>query len=156
MIIILALLIIAVVIIYSSWRYSNESNGMFAGVVCTIFLVVICCVTWHESYNSYLTERAFYSATKEQYHSAIEVYSNYAVIDMGKAAFTDLKYQGYQENVGKFIIDLRNRIIKYNSAIVEKRIMGKNPVYSWFIVEPDDDMVIIKMKAEQLHDKDNG
>jgi len=67
---------------------------------------------------------------------------------MGKAAFTDLKYQGYQENIGKFINSLRNRVIKYNKAIVSKRVMGSNPFFSWLIIEPDDDMVVIKMKVE--------
>ena len=152
MIIILTLLAIAALIVYSSWKCSNKNsrkeNAMFAGIVCAIVLAIVCCVTWGQSYETYLNERAFYSATKEQYHSAITIYSDHAVIDMGKAAFTDFKYQGYQENVSKFVTDLRNRIIEYNIVIVRKRVMGKNLIYSWLIVEPDDDMVIIKMKLE--------
>ena len=152
MIIILTLLVIGALITYSSWKCSNDvqrkGNAISAGVVCAIIFAIICCATWSDSYQSYLAERAFYSATKEQYHSAIKIYSDHAVIDMGKAAFTDLKYQGYQENVSKFITDLRNRIVEYNTVIVKKRVMGRNPVYSWLIVEPDDDMVIIKMKTE--------
>jgi hypothetical protein len=152
MIIILALLIIGIAITYSTWKYTCDSchigNTVFSAIVCSIVLAIVCGATWSSSYTTYLEARSFYSATKEQYHSAIEVYGNHAVIDMGKAAFTDFKYQGYQENVGEFVSALRNAIITYNKRIVEKRVMGKNPIFSWLIVEPDDDMVIIKMKLE--------
>jgi len=153
MIIILTLLTIAMIITYFSWKdgkkcHGNNENGIAAAIIVSIILTMISALAWSGSYSTYLETRSFYSATKEQYHSAIEIYGDYAVIDMGKAAFTDLKYQGYQENISGFITDLRNEIIKYNKTIVEKRIMGKNLFFSWFIIEPDDDMVIIKMKLE--------
>lgn len=152
MIIILALLIIGIAITYASWKNSTESvrkdNSVSTGIICTIVFAFILGITWACSYGTYLDTRSFYSATKEQYHSAIDVYKDHAVIDMGKAAFTDLKYQGYQENVGSFVNDLRDKIIEYNTIIVKKRVMGKNLFFSWLIIEPDDDMVIIKMKSE--------
>ena len=33
------------------------------------------------------------------------------------------------------------------TIIVKKRVKGKSPFFSWLIVEPDKDMVIIKMKS---------
>lgn len=147
MIIILALLTIATIIIYFSWE-NSKNDGIFAGIACAVIFAIIFAGTWGSSYKTYLETRSFYSATKEQYHSAIKLYGSHAVIDMGKAAFTDLKYQGYQENISKFITDLRNKIIEYNTTIVKKRVMSKNLFLGWFIIEPDDDMVIIKMKSE--------
>ena len=148
MIIIIALFIIGVVITSAFWKHSSRADGIASAIVCSVIFCIIVAIVCGSSYDTYLNDRSFYSATKEQYHSAIKVYADYAVIDMGKAAFTDLKYQGYQENIGSFIKNLRNRIIKYNTSIVEKRIIGKNPIFSWFIIEPDEDMVIIKMKSE--------
>lgn len=146
MIIILALLTIGIIITLASWI--NQNGCISAGIACSIVFTLICGMIWGGTYKTYLENRSFYSATKEQYHSAIEIYTDYAVIDMGRAAFTDLKYQGYQENIGVFIKDLRNKIIEYNTLIIGKRIMGKNPIFSWLIIEPDKDMVIIKMKSE--------
>jgi len=147
MIIILILVTIGFLISLAFWK-NEKIDGVVSGIVCSIIILAICSMVWGKSYNRYLDDRAFYTATKEQYFSAIKVYANYAVIDMGKAAFTDFRYSGYQDNVAHFIISLRNRIIIYNKSIVEKRVQGKNPIFSWFIIEPDDDMLIIKMKAE--------
>jgi len=98
------------------------------------------------SYNTYLDQRAFYDATMEQYASAITMYKNYAEIDVKTAAWTDLKYQGYQDNIADLIKNLRNRIIKYNEAYVKKNKLHANLFYSWFVVGMDEDMKIIKMK----------
>ena len=149
MIIILTLLTIGFLISLAFWKSENKKiEGVISGIVCSVIILIICSIIWGASYNKYLDARAFYTATKEQYFSAIEIYTNYAVIDMGKASFTDFKYSGYQDNVGSFVISLRNRIIKYNRNIVKKRVQGKNPIFSWLVIEPDDDMLIIKMKAE--------
>jgi hypothetical protein len=149
MIIILGFITIGFLISIAFWKSENKKiEGIIAGIVCSVFILIICSCVWGKSYTRYLDDRAFYTATKEQYFSAIEVYTNYAVIDMGKAAFTDFRYSGYQSNVAHFVTSLRNRIIKYNKSIVKKRVQGKNPIFSWLIIEPDDDMLIIKMKVE--------
>jgi len=146
MIIILILIAICIAIIQAFWR-ETTIDGIVSGIVCSVILTIILAITIGGSYHSYLADRAFYTATKEQYHSAIKIYADHTVLDMGAAALTDLKYQGYQNNISSFITTLRNRIIKYNTSIVKKRVAGKNPMLSWFVVEPDDDMLIIKMKA---------
>ena len=148
MIIMLILLLISVMITYHIWKKNCRSDGIISGIICSVILAAIIALFTGTSYSKYLDDRAFYTATKEQYHSAIEVYSDKAVIDMGKAAFTDLKYQSYQENIGRFITDLRNRIINYNISIVEKRTMANNLLFGWFIITPDADMVILKMRME--------
>ena len=99
------------------------------------------------SYDDYLDQRAFYDATVEQYASAITMYDDYAEIDVESAAWTDLKYQGYQDNISGLIRNLRDRIIRYNEAFVKKNRYHKNPFFSWLVVGMDDDMKILKMKV---------
>lgn len=147
MIIILFFITIGFLISLAFWK-NEKADGIISGIICSVIILIICCLVWGKSYDRYLDARAFYTATKEQYFSAIVVYKDHAVIDMGKAAFTDFKYSGYQDNISSFIISLRNRIIQYNKNIVKKRVQGKNPIFSWLIIKPDDDMLIIKMKAE--------
>jgi len=101
------------------------------------------------SYLSYVNARTFYDATMEQYTSAIEIYEDKAIMDVESAAWTDLKYQGYQESISKLIVDLRKRIVHYNEKIISKRIMKNNPVFSWLIIAPDADMKLIKMKTKE-------
>jgi hypothetical protein len=126
-----------------AWVYGIVSMGV-SGLVSGIMFLII----WGFSYDSYVDSRTFYDITREQYASAIVIYKDAAVIDMGKAAFTDLKYNGYQDNVASFIRDLRRRIIKYNTTVQSKRIMKRNIFFSWLIVSPDDDMKLIRMKTE--------
>jgi len=162
MIIMLILLIIGIAISIIVWRYETKTienpsryrkkrfDSWATMVVCSIFIFSIYFASICTSYGTYLNDRAFFSATSEQYYSAISVYKDHAVIDMGQAAFTDLKYQGYQDNISSFISSLRNKIIFYNESIIIKRTMGKNPFFSWLIVEPDKDMVIMKMKMGEI------
>ncbi len=109
-------------------------------------------ITLYNSYYSYLDTRAFYTATIEQYTSAVKIYQDKAVIDVESAAWTDLKYQGYQDNISKLIIDLRNKIVAYNDMFVKKQVLKKNTFFSWLIVNVDDDMKLIKMKTAGGHD----
>ena len=102
---------------------------------------------WAGSYNTYLDTKSFYTSTVEQYATAVDVYGEKAVIDIEAAAWTDFKYQGYQENISKFVMDLRNRIVNYNEIMVAKMTMDKNPLFSWLVVAPDKDMKLIKMKT---------
>jgi len=113
----------------------------FNFVCAVIFSVII-----FHSYSSYLDQRSFYDATIEQYATAITMYADYAEIDVESAAWTDLKYQGYQDNISKLIISLRNRTIEYNEAFVKKNKMHNNPFFSWLVIGMDEDMKLIKMK----------
>ena len=135
----------------SVWIFSSEEwkspvgNLVSPFVIMWIIFMVITLIVWIASYDRYLDARTFYDATKEQYSNSVVMYKNYAEIDLQSAAWTDLKYQGYQENIAVFIRELRNKIVKYNSNIISKRVMKVNPLFNWFIVAPDDDMLVIKM-----------
>ena len=148
MIIILVLIAICVVITLTIWKLECWQDGVVSSVVCAAILLFIFAIPWGLSYDSYVDARTFYDTTREQYSSAVVIYQDAAVIDMGKAAFTDLKYQGYQDNISSFIKDMRRRIVWYNKMVQSKRIMKKNPFFSWLIVNADEDMKLIRMKAE--------
>ena len=130
------------------YNWPHEKGICAAGFsIPNIMAAIIVLVVIATSYDSYVATRVFYDATREQYAEAVKVYQDHAVIDMGAATFTDMKYQGYQQQVGELIMDLRKQIVRYNTEITSKRIMDKSWFYSWLIIAPDDDMKIIKMKA---------
>lgn len=118
--------------------------GWLIGALAT--LLVVCAFVWSTSYYNYVNARTFYDATREQYIGAMEMYNDYAVIDIDDAAWTDFKYEGYQENMADFIKDLRHRVVRYNETIVSKRIMKESPFLSWMIFAPDEDMKILRMR----------
>jgi len=101
----------------------------------------------YSSYDTYLDQRAFYDATIEQYATAVTMYHDYAEIDVESAAWTDLKYKGYQDNIAELIKSLRNRIITYNEDFIKKNKMHNNPWFSWIIIGMDKDMKLLKMKT---------
>lgn len=140
-------IIVCIVFTFYNCAASREKtiDATISFIVCSVIFCIFSSIIISKSYTDYLADRAFYTATKEQYFNAVKVYKTHAEIDMEAAAYTDFKYQGYQENIGKLVISLRNRIIKYNERIIKKRIVGKNLLFSWYVIEPDDDMVIIKM-----------
>ena len=119
----------------------------FVFTLIIIFLFVI--AKW-VSYDNYVDLRVKYDATIEQYAGAIEMYEDKAVIDVEKAAFTDFKYQGYQENTADFIKGLRYEVVKYNKGLISKRLYEKNPFFGAFIVGPDDDMKILSLKMAAI------
>ena len=99
------------------------------------------------SYDTYLDARAYYDNVIAQYKGAITLYEDKAVaLDMEKAAkhaLTDLRFSGYQNKMGDFIMDLRGTITRYNKCIIKKRIMDKNFFYGWYVIPPDKDMQTI-------------
>jgi len=105
-----------------------------------------------DSYNSYLGNRAFYDATIEQYRGAVEMYKDYAVIDMSKtrSVFTDFKYQGYQQEISKMILDLRRKIVSYNRSFMLKKIKNASWFFNWYIITNDPDMKIIRMIEKEI------
>jgi len=138
-----------ITLVDKNWKLNKVRHRVFMGwslSLCCIWLVITIGILG-TSYDSYLNERAFYDATLEQYSTAVVVYENKAVIDIESAAWTDLKYQGYQDNISKLILDLRNRIIIYNNNFIKMNKMHSNPFFSWLVVPMDDDMKIIKMKV---------
>lgn len=144
MLIILALLVITGIITFITFK-SGNGDEVFATIICSVISGIIIIFTVGVSYITYLDIRAQYGAVINQYKGAVTMYTDYASLDVEKATFTDFKYQGYQENVAKVIVDLRKEIVCYNKALIKKRIMDKNPVFSWLIIAPDKDMKIINI-----------
>jgi len=130
-----------------SWKDTRKRKTIVLGVIFVVIASIFLLGSKWGSYKAYLDIRSFYDATVEQYATAIEIYEGKAIIDLEKAAFTDLKYQGYQDNVASFIMDLRNRIIEYNEAFVKKQRMKDNILFNWLVVAPDKDMKIMSMRT---------
>ena len=127
------------------WNLVKYKKGRTAFFWFALVALGLCSAIWSISYGNYLDSRAFYSATKEQYASAVVVYADYATIDVDSIAWTDFKYQGYQNEVAFFIKDLRKKVTEYNETIVKKRVFKKNIFFNWLVVSPDPDMVVIKL-----------
>ena len=164
MIIVLASFLIITVLVSWYWILTTSSAGGIqikkairkgSGYLAIWNVLVSVCLlaSIAGSYFSYLEARTFYSATVEQYASAIEMYGDKAVLNVEAAAWTDLKYQGYQKNIADFIKTLREKVTGYNKRIIGKRIMDANPIFSWLIIMPDDDMKIIKLRTASQHIK---
>lgn len=119
-----------------------------------VFSIIMLCgngvVIWF-SYTSYVDLRATYDATIEQYATSIEMYGDKAVIDLKNAAWTDFKYQGYQQNAAKFIADLRSELTAYNKAFISKKKFHENWFFGWVIIPPDSDMKIVSMRTAKDH-----
>ena len=148
------LICLAVAIVIGAISFLGNDYKIKAGLIGTGVMVLLCSIVclciWGCSYGSYVDNRTFFDATREQYANAVQMYRDYALLDLKGAAaiaFTDLKYQGYQENMAKFINDLKRQVVNYNEAIVSKRVMKRNFIFKWMIIAPDNDMKIIKMTA---------
>jgi hypothetical protein len=89
--------------------------------------------------------RAFYDHVQYQYKDALEIYEEKAVLHVDNRSFTDLKYQGYQENIGNLIQDLRDRIASYNQEYSEKVSWSKT-IVGISIVLPDEDMKPLELR----------
>lgn len=149
MIIVLILLAIWGFTWYLAIRVDDEWFGgvLFIGV--TIFLAWL--IPFWASYNTYVECRAFYDTTHKQYADNIQVYKEAAMIEFKSSSLTDLKYQNYQTEIGKDIGDLQKNIKYYNKMIISKRLYGNNPLFSWFIVKPDDDMKELRYEVAQFN-----
>ena len=121
--------------------YGYLAAGWFIGGI----LLLLCLIITPKSYMSYIQARSFYDATNTQYKESISMYADRAVLKVSEDTFTDLKYQGYQENIAKLITDLRSKVVWYNDVIIQKRILNKSIAFDWLIITPDDDMKIITM-----------
>ena len=124
-------------------------GAIIAFIITATFLgTVLTAIITGNSYSSYLENRAFYDATVEQYRGAVEMYKDYALIDMQKTheyVFTDLKYQGYQKYMAEKINELKVRIVSYNRSFILKRVKNASWFFDWYIIANDPDMKIIRM-----------
>ena len=147
--IVVILIVATIVYLFSRWDgCDNEDSLMGAGmgtIISGVIVGLILVVSIGGSYSSYVDIRTKYDATITQYKQAVTMYKGHATIDVKKAALTDLKYQGYQENMASFIKNLRREVTNYNKELISKRVMKKSWFFSWIIVAPDEDMKVINM-----------
>jgi len=150
LIVLLIFLLLVVLVIMSYVKNFNTGNK--AGcIMClslyTVFTGIIIIIgILSGSYSNYLDDRSFYDAVIEQYRGNITMYKDCAKINLNqKGTLTDFKNQGYQREISYKIDKLVHMIEKYNNSIIQKRIMKKNILFSWLIIEPDDDMKIISL-----------
>lgn len=122
------------------WGYFRDTIITFT-VAATVILIIVRLV----SYSSYITIRTQYDAIINQYKGAVVMYTDHATLDVKKAAFTDFKYQGYQENVASLIVTLRGEVVSYNAKLISKRIMKGSVLMKAMIHAPDKDMKIINV-----------
>lgn len=148
LIMLLGFLLCAVIGFLATREDDNKAAGIAASIIAlAIWVIIIGFLKWW-SYGNYVDDRVFFDATREQYTESVRMYKDYALLDVNGAAWTDLKYQGYQENAAAFIKDLRGKVVEYNESILSKRVVKKNIWFNWFITVPDDDMVVIRMKPD--------
>lgn len=152
--------IISIITVINEFAYRKRYGGHFkistSAAYSSIWALVIAggygvvvAISLSVSYGTYMNTRAYYDNLIAQYKGAIVLYEDKAVaLDMEKAAshaLTDMKYQGYQKQMGDFILDLRRSITRYNSTVIKKRLMKKNFFYGWYVVAPDPDMQLINI-----------
>lgn len=147
--IVTVLVVSVLVYLFSRWDgCDNEDSLIGAGIgaiISGIIVGLILVVSIGGSYFSYVDIRTKYDATITQYKQAVTMYNDHATIDVEKAAFTDLKYQGYQKNMASFIKNLRREVTNYNKELISKRVLKKNWFFGWIITAPDEDMKILNM-----------
>ena len=108
---IIILLIICLIIGIVSYFLNDKDPGcgLIGIVVPIIILSIILMISISASYGTYVNTRAFYDGIIEQYRDCITIYEDAAILDIKRAALTDFVYQGYQENINKMIIDLKDQ-----------------------------------------------
>ena len=136
-------------------RLSTRIKHALMGVCISMFVIGLITTPFilGASWDSYLDNRAFYDATLEQYRGAVEMYKDYAVIDMKKTherVFTDLKYQGYQKHMAEKIDELKVQVVAYNRSFVLKRVKNATWFFNWYIIANDPDMKIIRMIEKEV------
>jgi len=132
------------------WPSRKKTLKWACSILSLLVIVGMGLVKW-QSYANYVHLRATYDATVEQYATAVEMYEDKAVIDVERAAFTDLKYQGYQENIASFIVTLRSVVSSYNRAFISKREYHGNWFFSTLVVPPGPDMKLLSMRTAKDH-----
>lgn len=129
-----------------NWSHHKRTALVRTGITIGSLAICIFLLIISVSYTSYLEARSFWDSTSFQFRDSIEIYGDKAAIKVTDSAFTDFKYNGYQENIASFIKDLRTYIVWYNTILIQKRLMKKSLMFNWLIVGPDDDMKILSMK----------
>lgn len=139
MLIVLGLLTLSVFIVVSA--VISNSDAIIAGAICLLITGTVVGCSLADSFESAANLDAIQEGIVAEHRSAIDLYSDKAVLHVDKA-MADLKYQGYQEQMGNMIRELRTAVVEHNRALVSKRKYKANPFYSWLVILPDNDRLI--------------
>jgi len=149
---ILSLIVAIPIIIGVLWTLDESGVPWYNNLLPTfIGGAILASIIWAgiamSSYNTYLTDRAFFTTTNRQYKDAIVVYSDRVALNykMMQSVFTDFTGKMYAKEVSSTIKQFRNALIRYNTSIVTKRAMHKNWFFKGLIVQPDYDMKVIEL-----------
>jgi len=127
---------------FDYWKGGLVIGAIIGGVLCTAALAI--------SYKTYVNAKAFSVATQRQYKDAVRVYDDVIRVNyvMMRNAITDFTGQAFAKEVSVKIEQFRQAVTKYNTMIVSKQVMGRNPMFYGIVVMPDPDMKIIELKLE--------
>lgn len=130
------------------YRHNDIDDILSATIVLNIMLSIcfsgISLIILSSSYFKYLDDRTFYDSTVYQYRDQIKMQEKEVII-YKNGVITDLVNMGFQKEVSIKISTLTENVIDYNKSIIKKRILKKNPIFSWLIIEPDSDMKILSL-----------
>lgn len=126
-------------------EYGDAGNAF--GQAFLAFMVFAVCIATPigASYGQYVTLQTHYQTIVENYRESVEYYEDKAVIDVNGLAFTDFKYQGYQDNMANMIRDLRRNVTNYNAILIQKRTLKQSKIFNWYIILPEDNFKIISL-----------
>lgn len=130
---------------YLSAYYDNDrmKAGYFGVLVSSICLTVILSIIACASYSSYLDLKIYKNGKYQQRIDAILEYDKIVSKHRGHNEITDMKFQGLQRSMENLIVTHRDFLTNYNSMVIGKRALSKNPFVGFLIFEPDDDMVVL-------------
>jgi hypothetical protein len=125
----------------------KTTNAITAFVVSSIIFSIFLILSGLISYDSYIDMKQDL-AVIEQYSNSIKYYKEQNISqfkNLNSKEITDLKYNKYQEQLSKMIIDLRNRIIGYNEIYAAKKVKKDSFLFNILIILPSD-MKPVKME----------
>lgn len=136
------LLMIIVVVLVGAAIYACEesknslnsvANSIFGMTIAGLIGLAICAVAMAASYttNLGLHKRL---ASIEAYGQSISAYDSKAKSHFETRELTDLKYQNYQDRLGRMIESLRWQVVSYNQTLEGKKQMKKGKLFNWLIV----------------------
>ena len=138
---------LVIALVFIGFIVDDDGGALLSWVLSMIILASLVVFPIHDSYKSYIDMSQTYEATVSQYRSSVKMYEDKAVLELDESSFTDFKYEGYQKQMGSMVKELRNKVTDYNELYIGKKKMSKNFWLGAYIVEPDEDMKLIRLKT---------
>ena len=128
-----------VFLIVLSIRLYDEPS-FFSGAVAVVLTIVLIAI-FAVSYGSYVGMRNYIDSYTLQHDlKALQAVSSTINNDDNLIAETK---DGYYEGLVKGIFKAKERINTYNQQFISKKLIGKNFLLGFYIIEPDDNMKLI-------------